>query len=416
MEAKLNPLFKAAVAEKRVPAIGACVVNQEGKFIFHKTFGSNNIDEQTAAFQGDTVVAIYSVTKLFTTIAALQLIERGQLAIDDLAEKYVPRIANIQVLEVMHVGPDGKQPVTRPAKTKPTIRDLLTHTAGFTYDAFDVPTKQWKEVTGRPQGSYYTLGEWADFETPYRADPGSSFCYGINTDWLGFAIEAVSGLALPEYLKKYILEPLGLQHTGPYSPSYSSSLVPVHMKVNGTLKAVPEVHLNPYPPNWGGGGFLYSTMNDLAKLLSTVLNAGTSPSTHQQILHPATIQRYLFTDWLAPDLDKTWLGEIRSTSTAMSNEVSLLPTSQRGWSCGLLLNADDLPFGRSANSGMWCGMGNTYYWIDPKAKIAGLVVTHLFPFLDGSVLKLFDQLERVAYRHELGEEDDGQANYAQKRP
>ena len=422
MEAKLNPLFETAVAEKRVPGIGATVVDRTGNLFYHQTFGTKNVnnmndDDAASNFDADTIVPVFSVTKLFTSIAALQLIEQGKLALDDLVETYVPRIAEIQVL--VRCSDDGEPAVLRKAKSKPTILDLLTHTAGFTYDSFDEPTMRWKQRAGIPEATYYVRGEWTDFATPYTADPGTRYTYGINTDYLGFVVEAVSKLRLPEYIHKYILEPLDIHHrTGPYSSEEEKkkNMLAIHIKQDDqNLVAYPGLHLAESPPHWGGGGFLHTTMNDLAKLLSTILNYGTTSPDHpdRQILQPATIQRYLFTDCLKAAADKTRLGEFDdSASPSMTNAATLLPTcNRRGFSCGLLMNLEPLPFGRSAGSGMWCGAGNSYYWIDPVADRAGLVITNLYPFLDESVLRLFDQLERATYGHELGED---QANYAMR--
>src|SRR5262245_11941108 len=140
MEAKLKPLFEAAVKEKRVPGVGGLLVDAKGNFLLKETFGTNNLNDPAAAsFDADTTLQVFSCTKVITSIAALQLMEQGKLSLTDPVEKYVPRISKIQVLESVTSG-DKPEPVFRAPKTKPTILQLMTHTAGFSYDFFDAPT------------------------------------------------------------------------------------------------------------------------------------------------------------------------------------------------------------------------------------------------------------------------------------
>jgi methyl acetate hydrolase len=130
MEAKLKPLFEAAVKDKKIPGAAYFIIDANGKFLARDSFGTTHLQDETAAsFDNDTTVAIFSCTKLITTIAALQLLEQGKLALDDPVEKYVPRISKLKVLESVTTGADGKpEVVLRDPKSKPTILQLITHT------------------------------------------------------------------------------------------------------------------------------------------------------------------------------------------------------------------------------------------------------------------------------------------------
>ncbi|KAL2423950.1 Methyl acetate hydrolase [Exophiala dermatitidis] len=419
MAAKLRPLLEAAVKEKKVPAIGAFIVDSEGNFRLKETFGTTNMDDPNAApFDADTTTRLFSCSKLITTIAALQLLEQGKLSLSDPVEKYVPRISKIQVLESFTTNDKGQpQPIFRSPKSKPTIHQLMTHTSGFSYDFFDKPTLQWRLSTGQIPAKYNDRGNWEDFETPFVADPGAKYVYGTGTDWLGLVVQQIAGLTLPEYVDKFICQQLGMTNTRPILKDPQEKRLIVHVKGNdGKFKANPALKNAENPQVYGGGGCFYSTMNDFSKLLSTLLNGGTSPQTQKSILKPETVREYLFKDQLPAEVDKSGLGEIRTSIPAVSNEGSFLPScplTQRGWSCALLINHQDLPRGRKRGSGAWAGLGNLYYWIDPTEKIAGMVVSAVFPFFDPTVLKLFEQLERVAYGHEpAGLEDDGLSNFS----
>lgn len=414
MDSSLKSVFKAAVEAKKVPGIGAMLVDSKGNFLVKETFGTNSIDDPDAApFDADTTVQIFSCTKLVTSIAALQLMEQGKLSLSDPVEKYVPRISKIQVLESF-TNDDPPQPVLRAPKSKPTVLNLLTHTAGFSYDFFDEPTLKYRLSTGRPPAAYHTSGEWEDFETPFVADPGTKYTYGINTDWLGFVVEAASQTPLFEYLDKNVLQPVGMTSTSRHLDDDKARLI-MHFDMNGKLVADPTTKNSETVEVGGGGAFLYSTMNDYAKLLATLLNKGTSPTTQKSILAPETVEKYLFTNQLPADVDRTLLGTSGNTIPILSTAGAFHPTLPRtslGWSAGLLLNHEDLPRGRKAGSGAWAGLGNLYYWIDPASNVAGMVCSAILPFFNPTVLKLFDQLERVAYGHEVAKDgDDAEMNH-----
>ncbi|KAK5279598.1 hypothetical protein LTR40_007562, partial [Exophiala xenobiotica] len=269
MESKLTPLFEDIVKQKKTPGIGAMLVNSEGDFLLKQTYGTTNLDDPSAApFTADTTMQIFSCTKLITSIAALQLIEQGKLSLSDPVEKYIPRISKIQVLESFSSSPSGAsasatstsgqaEPALRAPKSKPTILQLLTHTTGFSYDFFDPLTCQYRSHTGRKPGGYSDPSDWADFETPFIADPGTKYIYGVNTDWLGAVVQQISGTKLPEYIDQHILAPLGMNDTGAYLDRLNKSKLAVHFTTEeGKLVAVPTFRTNEDPALFGGGAYL----------------------------------------------------------------------------------------------------------------------------------------------------------------
>ncbi|KIX99520.1 uncharacterized protein Z520_05096 [Fonsecaea multimorphosa CBS 102226] len=412
MEAQITPLLEEAVKDKKVPGVGCFIIDSKGNFLLKETLGTTHLQDPDAApFDADTTMAIFSCTKLITVIAALQLVEQGKISLSDPVEKYVPRISKIQVLDCVKTDADGKpEPVLRSPASKPTILHLMTHTAGFTYDFFDHATLAWRVSTGRAPMQYHSIGDWEDYETPLVVDPGTKYVYGIGIDWLGFVVQEVTGQALPDYLAEHVLKPLGMNDTGAKLPPGKKNIYLVHFDVpdGAGLVGVPDAKHNESPVTWGGGGFLYSTMNDYAKLLAAILNNGTSLTTGNSVLKPETVKNFLFKDLLGPEVDKSDVGEVRASIPQASLEGSLLPSippEKRGWSAGLLMNHDDLPYGRKAGSGAWAGLGNLYYWIDPTTGIAGMICSSILPFLNPTVMRLFDELERVAYGHGVSDDD-----------
>jgi methyl acetate hydrolase len=155
----------------------------------------------------DTIFALASMTKPLVSVAVMQLVERGALALDQPLNAVLPQLANRSVLEGFD---GGGTPILRPARGTVTVRQLLSHTSGYGY-AF------WNEDLCRLQderGTGVVPSSWEELEaTPLLFDPGTAWAYGISTDVLGKVIEAVSGLALDEYLEANVLGPVGMHDT-----------------------------------------------------------------------------------------------------------------------------------------------------------------------------------------------------------
>ena len=127
----------------------------------------------------DTVGWIASMTKALTGTAAMQLVEQGRLDLDTPASEVVPQLGDASVLEGFD---DDGNPRTRPPRRAITLRHLLTHTAGFSYDIWNESLVRYQEVTGTPG-----IIECKDacLTTPLLFDPGDRWDYGINVDWRG---------------------------------------------------------------------------------------------------------------------------------------------------------------------------------------------------------------------------------------
>jgi methyl acetate hydrolase len=116
-----------------------------------------------------------------------------------------------------------------------------------------------------------------------------------------------------------------------------------------------------------------------------------------KILEQNTVKQYLFTDQIPNICSNDGIGTMKAATTSLCNNGEILPGVPKGWSCGLMMNLQDLPGGRKAGSGSWAGLGNIYYWIDPAAGKLGVIMSSLLPFLDENILSLADALERAVY-------------------
>lgn len=392
----LNTLFKAAAEAKTVPAVAGIVMDRSGKVLYEGAFGVTNLDSDTAVpYTLSTMTPIFSCTKPITSVAALQLVERGLMGIDDPAEMYVPEIADIKLLDGFD---DCGSPNLREPKNKITIRHLLSHSSGFTYDFLDENTYRWRITDGQAPAEYLAAESMKAMSTPLAFEPGTRCCYGASTDWLGFVIEGATGLGLHEVIERNILVPLGMNSTGREITPGAVGLA-MHTLVDGVLAASPELVPSGIAEKDCGGQYLYSSPHDFATFLLTLLNEGTHPLSGVTILEKETVKNFVFTDLLSQECDSSLAGFLTTQMPELPGSAEFLPGITKGWSGTWMMNHEQSPRGRSAGSGGWLAIPNHYYWVDPTKGILGLVMSGILPLANRKVLGLFDNLERTAYGH-----------------
>src|SRR5262249_55549678 len=201
---------------------------------------------QDAPMTPDTVVWIASMTKAITGTAAMQLVEKGKLDLERPASEVVPQLAAARVLEGFDAA--GK-PRLRAPRRPITLRHLLTHTAGFSYEIWSPEIARYQSATGTPGITTCTN---AALTTPLLFDPGDRWEYGIGIDWAGKMVETASGQRLDRYLQENILGPLGMKDTSfKLSPDQRARLATVHQRdEKGVLAPIefglpedPEFHM-----------------------------------------------------------------------------------------------------------------------------------------------------------------------------
>ncbi len=333
----------------------------------------------------DTLFRIASMTKVITSIAAMQLVEEGSLELDQPVPDIDPTLTSPQVLEGFDA---SARPRLRPAVGAITLRQLLSHTAGFTYEMWDGNTIRYMKHTGTPS---FMTSQLAGLRLPLAFDPGVRWNYGISTDWVGRIVESVRGQRLDDCFREHIFAPLGMKDTG-YAPSpeQRSRLASVHQRMSdGTLKPRPPER-EPAREFLSGGGGLFSTAPDYLALLQMLLRGGNQNGV--EILRPETVA--LMAENQIGGLPA---GIMTSAMPELSNDVNLMPGVPLRWGLGFMINLEAGPAGRSAGSLSWAGIYNTYYWIDRSRKVIGVLMTQVQPFADAAVLHLYDRFERFVY-------------------
>jgi methyl acetate hydrolase len=374
-----DPLRLAAQSGD-VPGVAAAAATADG-VIFEEAFGTRDLatgDPMTA----DTVVWIASMTKAITGACAMQLVERGKLALDADVAGVLPELSHIQVLDGFDR--DGK-PRLRAPKRAITLRHLMTHTSGHAYDMWNPDVGRYMETTGTP-GIISCRN--AALMLPLMSDPGEKWEYGIAIDWVGKAVEAVSGQTLSSYMQDNIFTPLGMTDTGfRIREAQRRRLAKIHVRTPGGLVSTdteipqdPEFHM--------GGGGLYSTVGDYLKFAQMILHDGSFNGA--RVLQPETVAV----------MSQNAMGDLvcnpmKTAVPASSNDVDFIDGMK--WGLSFLINPEPMPTGRSAGSLAWAGLANSYYWIDPKRKVAGVYATQILPFFDQKAVQAFEAFETAVY-------------------
>lgn len=381
----IDKALAAAVSGDQVAGLVATAADEHGT-IYESAFGRRNVG-LPARMTVDAVFRIASMTKAITAAAAMQLTEQGKLSLDQPAKEILPFLANTKVL----LGFDSNDnPLLRAPRTEITLRNLLTHTAGFVYDTWNEQMNRYARITGVPSAR---TGKLAALTAPLNFDPGERWEYGINIDIAGRMVELASGLDLETYMQKNIFAPLGMVDTSFIQrPEWDARLPAVHARQeDGSLQPivlppVPVVDREFYP----GGGGLFSTASDYLRFLQALMHGGELEG--NRILGEETVALMGQNHMGALDVQP-----LPTQMPHMSNPVDLFPGMSKKWGLSFLINTEAGPSGRSAGSLAWAGLNNTYYWLDPVKKVAGVLMTQTLPFADPAVLETLDSFERAVY-------------------
>ena len=380
----IDTILSRAVGSKAMPGVVAVAATDKG-VLYEGAFGTREVGKD-APMTLDTVVWIASMTKAITATAAMQLVENGKLGLERPASEVVPELAAAKVLEGFDAA--GK-PRLRAPKRPITLRHLLTHTAGFGYEIWDPAIAQYQTATGTPGITTCTN---AALTTPLMFDPGDRWEYGINIDWVGKVVEAMSGQKLDRYFQEHIFGPLGMRDTSfKISPSQRARLATVHQRGEGGALAPIEFGLPEDPEFLMGGGGLYGTAGDYLTFARMIMQDGSFKGV--QVLRPETVA-LMSQNHIGP----IEVGLFKTAMPALSHDIELFPGMSKKWGLSFLINTQPAPTGRSAGSLAWAGLANTYFWIDRAKRVCGVFLSQLLPFYDPAAIDLFGKFETEVYR------------------
>jgi methyl acetate hydrolase len=380
----IDGVLREAVDTGKVPGVVAMATTADGA-IYEGAFGVRRLGD-SPAMTLDTVFRIASMTKAITCVAAMQLVEQGKLSLDEAVPAIDPGLSAPQVL----TGFDAAgEPQLRPAKRPITLKQLMTHTAGFCYTQWNADLLRYVTESGMP---LMATGQFAAMRQPLMFEPGERWEYGINIDWIGRLVEEASGQKLDAYFAEHITGPLGMKDTGfSITPEQRARQVSVHQRSpNGVLTPQPFEPLSSEREFLAGGGGLYSTAGDYLTFLQMLLKAGTLKG--QRIIKPETVAQMA-----ENQIGNLPAGVLKTANPPLTNDVDFFPGQRVRWGLGYMLTLDPGPDGRSPGSVTWAGIYNTYYWLDPVSQVAGVIMTQILPFADQTTLAVYGGFERGVY-------------------
>ncbi|OJJ75774.1 hypothetical protein ASPBRDRAFT_191980 [Aspergillus brasiliensis CBS 101740] len=388
----------------QIPGLVYCAVDRTGNTIFSHASGKKSLDGDSSMTM-DTIFWLASCTKLITSIACMQLVERGTLELDNSVqlELLAPELRNVQVLERTA---DGKFHLV-PKQRSITLRMLLNHTSGFGYAFEDLKLRDWS----RPVGLDDFSGNVSDvLHRPLVNQPGTKFQYGVGLDWAGVIVERASGLSLEDYFQLFILQPLGIKDIGFFpTTEMKLSLASMHQRAkDGTLSVRDHLYRYPLlPPNPGGeedrfcmgGAGCFGKPIEFCRVLAALLNDGTSPHTGAKIVTPETVKE-MFTDQI-PTMPRYCNEYTPSGKPELANPCPLIPSAEEdlteGWGLSFSLSHTESPTGRAAGSGSWEGLANLFWFADRTNGIGGIIASQILPYGDLEVINCSESVEKIIY-------------------
>ncbi len=377
--ARLDAGLRAVVDKGMVPGI-ATVLVRHGKVVHTDIYGK--VDSASGApVAADTIWRMYSQTKPVTGVAMMMLYEEGRWRLDEPVTKYVPEFAGLKVFKGLDA--EGK-PILEPISRSATMRELMTHTAGFAYGLVaDTYVDKVYQESGMFRAPTLAAGMAQAAGLPLASQPGTEWKYSIAVDIQGYIIEKLSGQSLPDFMRSRIFTPLKMVDTDFWVPeakrSRLATLYVFNPKTGQLMPAdgfmVLPVDRIPTAPNGGGG--LVSTMADFTRFATMLANEGELDGV--RLLAPSTI-RLMATNHLTEDqLAKKPLGD------------------GVGFGLGVAVIMDPAKAGTIAGKGSfsWGGAAGTWFWVDPENDVAFLGYIQV---LGGSRLRLDELSAQLVYQ------------------
>ena len=367
---RISPWLKRYVDEKKLPFAHVAVL-RKGQLAYNNFYGVRDIEEGSPVVE-DGIYRIYSMTKLVTTVAALVLYEKGAFQLDDPVDKFVNEFRDARVF--ISGRKDSINSVE--AETPMTIRQLMNHTSGLTYGAFDPgPVGQLMRSGKIDFGNLQAnLGDTVRrlASIPLCFQPGSQWRYGVSTDVLGYVIEVVTGKTLLQVFDELIFKPLNMNDTffevpinkvkkfcSLYTRTKSESLK--LLECSRSSRFCKPVNM------YSGGGGLISSMRDYLVFLEMIRCGGRYNDA--QILGRKTVELML---------RNHLSGDMASMGQPTFSEM---PMEGIGFGLGgaILLDPVKAQILGSEGEFTWGGMASTAFWIDPKEELSVVFMTQLIP-------------------------------------
>lgn len=359
---RIKPVIQREIDKGQYPG-AVMLIARQGKIVYFESVGQR--DPATGApMPKDAIFRLYSMTKPFTSVAIMMLMEEGRLRLTDPVSKFLPAFANLQVsVPVTDPYTGAAKYVNVPPDREMNIQDLLRHTSGLVYGQYTAHPKvkelyakegvDWKDQTAAEQIERLS-------KVPLAHQPGTTFEYSLSTDVLGRVVEAISGVPLGQFLRERIFVPLGMHDTSFLVPADKAGRLAQPFAIDPATKApIRLLDVTVPQKNDAGGAGSAGTASDYARFLQMLANGGELDGV--RLLSPVTV-RYMAADHLAPD-------------TKFAGATTL--PGGTGFGLGFAVRNETGRFEVLGNAGeyFWAGAAGTGFYIDPKDGIVCVWMT-----------------------------------------
>ena len=365
---RIGSVMQGFVDEGKLPGV-ITLVARHGQIAYFDVYGMMDVDAKTP-LREDSLFRIYSMTKPITSVAVMMLHEQGKFLLGDAVSKYIPAFRHVKVYNGM--SKDGIKVV--PAEREISIHHLLTHSSGLAYDftaqpPLDILYEQ-AELHDDIFYSHLSLSDMVErtAQLPLHFEPGTQWHYGVSTDVLGYLIEVISGMPLPDFFSEYIFKPLGMTDTAFHVPPEKLARLTTMYKLTDDWKQIaldkPASSLFTQPDsNIRGGAGLISTIGDYLRFVQMMYNGGELDGAH--LLSRKTIE-LMARNHLPPE---------QMPLMVLDEELTGM-----GFGLGLGVLLDPARAGRLGSGGEfgWGGAAATSWWIDPQEDMYALMMTQSF--------------------------------------
>jgi len=356
---RLHALMQQTVDQKQLAGV-VTILARHGKVVDYRTYGVRDM-ASGAAMTRDTIFRDYSMTKPVTGVAMMILYEQGKWLPSDPISKYIPEFAHLKVFN--GVDANGTMILVDPDHA-PTMRELMTHTAGFSYGNGKTPADaMYSDLHVRQSKN---LKEMIDrlAQIPLLYQPGKEWVYSVSMDIEGYIVEKLSGQSLPDFMRDQIFKPLGMKDAGFYVPEEKRSRFATLYENDQHGGLMPDTtngsnmgnFLTP-PAMPSGGGGLTSTAEDYYRFAQMLANGGELNGA--RILAPATVH-LMASNHVPPSL---LTGEF-----SIGSQV-LRPGFGYGYNCAVVFDPPEANLPDGKGTFFWDGAAGTWFWVDPANDI-----------------------------------------------
>ena len=357
----MDAAMQGVIDKKHLAGI-VTLVARKGKVVQYKAYGFQDAESQ-APMRTDTIAKIYSMTKPITGVAMMMLFEEGKWKPTDPIAKHIPEFANLKVFAGEK---DGAVALEAPAHP-PTMGELMSHTAGFTYGLFGSTPVDLIYRKNNPLAAPSLQAMIDRLATmPLQYQPGTRWVYSVGVDIQGYLVEKLSGKPFPEFLRTRLFEPLGMIDTAFYVPAEKQSRVSTiyaYDKTKGALTPAPgESTVTTMPGLPSGGGGLYSTAADYFRFTQMLLNGGELDG--KRLLKKSSVEM----------MRTNVLSEQVLNSKSGIGQTQFSPAQGFGYDFAVVIDPESAKRYVGKGSYWWNGLAGTSFWIDPINDVIGISI------------------------------------------